>query len=583
MGRDVQPVLVGLLASLALAAGPQAAPQQEGGAEMTVQDVVPTFQVRTNLVLVPVVVRDAQGRPIENLKREDFELFDKGKAQTITKFSFEKPALEAAKAGAATRADEATALPPARYTAFLFDDLHLSPQDLARAREAAGRELPGVLRASGQAAVFTTSGHSTLGFTDERARLEETLLSVQPHPAPGLGARGCPDVSYYQADRILNGRNQDALDTATLETVNCAGLDPSGPTARAVMEQAQRMAEAAAQHALAVGENATRAALNALRGTVREVAANRGEKTIVVISPGFLTQNARADLGRIIDAAVRRNVVVNALDARGLAADDPVSDVTNQTQLANPALLSLLGRDTADLSRSAKARWMRDSATTDGETLGSLADGTGGVFFRNNNDLAAGFARTAGAPEGRYILGFSPPGGAPDGSFHPLKVTLRNVKGASVQARRGYVNADDPVEDAKREIADAVFSRETARGIPAEVSTQFFKHSATSARLSVVTRIDVRQLPFRKEAGRNRDNLTVVSAVFDEHGRYVSGIQRDIEMRLLDQTLHNEEGPPVAVKSEFDVKPGAYVVRVVVRDTEGERLTAVTTPVEIPW
>ncbi|MDR3721450.1 MAG: VWA domain-containing protein [Candidatus Acidoferrales bacterium] len=545
------------------------------------------FQVRTNLVLVPVVVRDARGRSIANLKREDFELFDRGKAQTITRFSFEGAAGGAAGTGrSADQAADRTAAPPGRFVAYLFDDLHLGPEEITRARSAVEQTLAGVLGAAARVGIFTTSGRTTLEFTAERAQIADALAALAPHPAGDAGGRPCPDVSYYQADQIINRRSQDALDTATLETVNCAGLDARGPTARQVMQQAERMAQAEAEHALSAGERGRRIALGAMNGIVRRMAAQPGEKAVELVSPGFPTEGARRELGLIVDAAARWNVVVNTLDARGLFVADPTTDVTNQTQTADPKLLLLLGRDTIDLSRQAKTRWLREAIVAQQATLESLADDTGGAFVHNSNDLAAGFERTAGAPEGRYILGFSPEIAQPDGSFHELKVTLRNVKGASVQARRGYFSpaaAGDPAETAKREIEDAVYSREGIHGIPTEVKTQFFKPASGKARLSVVARIDVSGLHYRKEGGRNRDDLTVVSAVFDENGNYVAGVRRAIEMRLRDQTLANAEGVPVAVKSDFEVKPGAYVVRVVVRDSEGERMTAQTSMVQIPW
>ena len=541
------------------------------------------FQVRTSLVLVPVVVRDAHGRSIANLKREDFVLFDRGKSQTITQFAYEGAAGGAAGTGSSA---DPTAVASGRFVAFLFDDLHLSPEEVARARRAMEQSLAGVLGAAARVAIFTTSGRTTLEFTADRARIADALATLAPHPAADTGGRSCPDVSYYQADQIVNRRSQDALDTATLETVNCAGLDASGPPARQVMEQAERMAQVEAQHALSAGERGRRIALDAMNGVVRRMAAQPGESAVVLVSPGFPTEGARKELGQIVDAAARWNVVVNTLDARGLFVADSTTDVTNQTQTADPKLLLLLGRDTVDLSRQAKTRWLRGAIVAEQATLESLADDTGGTFVHNSNDLAAGFERTAAAPEGRYLLGFSPEIAQPDGSFHELKVTLRNVKGAIVQARRGYFSptaAGDAAETARREIEDAVFSREGIHGIPTDVKTQFFKPASGKARLSVVARIDVSGLHYRKEGGRNRDDLTVVSAVFDENGNYVAGVRRAIEMRLRDQTLANVEGVPVAVKSDFEVKPGAYVVRVVVRDSEGQRMTAETSRVQIPW
>src|SRR5580698_655366 len=47
------------------------------------------LQVTSNLVVVRVVVRDAQGKPVKGLRKEDFKLFDSGKEQSIAQFEVE--------------------------------------------------------------------------------------------------------------------------------------------------------------------------------------------------------------------------------------------------------------------------------------------------------------------------------------------------------------------------------------------------------------------------------------------------------------------------------------------------------------
>src|SRR3984957_8814984 len=66
------------------------AQQTQQQAEVTQRDAPFTFSTGVNLVLVPVVVRDREGHAIGTLKKEDFQLFDKGKLQEISKFSIEK-------------------------------------------------------------------------------------------------------------------------------------------------------------------------------------------------------------------------------------------------------------------------------------------------------------------------------------------------------------------------------------------------------------------------------------------------------------------------------------------------------------
>jgi hypothetical protein len=115
-----------------------------------------------------------------------------------------------------------------------------------------------------------------------------------------------------------------------------------------------------------------------------------------------------------------------------------------------------------------------------------------------------------------------------------------------------------------------------------KLHTEFFKQSEAKAELTVETRIDLKGLKFRRTDDRNRDTLTVVTGLFDQNGRYMKGTERTMEMQLRDQTLEAGKSSGLTVKESFDVPPGRYVVRVVVRDTEGRSMAAQNEGVEIP-
>jgi len=218
--------------------------------------------------------------------------------------------------------------------------------------------------------------------------------------------------------------------------------------------------------------------------------------------------------------------------------------------------------------------------------MAELASATGGTFFHNNNDLAEGFRRIAAQPEFIYLLGFSPQNLKLDGSYHALKVTLaKSLAGYQLQARRGYFvqrHAVDPAEQAKQEVEEAFFSRDEIHDLPVELHTQFFKTGEYKARLSILARVDAKHLRYRKADGRNNDTLTVVGGVFDRNGNYVSGTQKVVEMRLKDQTLETMPESGVTVRSTVDIASGSYVVRLVVRDSEGQLMSAQNSLVEIP-
>jgi hypothetical protein len=172
-----------------------------------------------------------------------------------------------------------------------------------------------------------------------------------------------------------------------------------------------------------------------------------------------------------------------------------------------------------------------------------------------------------------------------NGSYHTLKVTLTGKQKFNVQARRGYYaprKAKDPAETAKEEIQEAILSQDEIHDLPVDLQTQFFKPDASQAKLSVVAHVDLKSVRFRKAEGRNLNDITLATAIFDENGNFVTGGEKIVQMRLLDGTLDRLGRSGINVKSSFNVKPGSYLVRLVVRDAEGEQMAAKNGAVVIP-
>jgi VWFA-related protein len=559
----------------AQAASPQK-PSVDGNAEVSSYDTPATFKVRVNLVLTRVVVRDALGNTVGNLRKEDFQLFDNGKPQAISAFSVETPQSHAALPVTQASPGEPEASPeaaakiaarlPQRFVAILFDDEHLAMEDAVFVRSAATR-LFGALAASDRVGVYTTSGQVSEEFTDNRELINKALLGIVPRASIGA-EHGCPEIGYYQADLIEVKRDTQALAVATEDAVQCA----FGGN-RTMMTQAQALAESAAANVLAAGDAQTELTYRRFEEAIRRLASMPGQRVMIFVSPGFIFSTYTAGPTDIIDRATRANIVINTMDARGLYAPDVLGDI------ADPPNDSVH-------TRGFKASYRVVSQNVQSQVLGELADGTGGTYFHNRNDLDEGFRQAGAAPAISYLLAFSPQNLKLDGRYHVLKVSLTNKQKYSVQARRGYYaprTAVDPVETAKREIEEALFSQDEIRDLPLELHTQFFKKDETGARLAVVTRLDLKGIRFRKTEGRNRDDLTVATAIFDENGKYVIGGEKIVEMRLLDTTVDRLGRTGITVKSSFDVKPGTYLVRQVVRDSEGAQMAARNGAVVIPY
>jgi VWFA-related protein len=544
----------------------------QSGPEMSTHDEPATFQTHVNLVMVPVVVRDREGRAVSGLTKDDFRLFDKGKPQEISRFSVEGLSMRnGGKAGTtAVEAPEAAipaAAMPERFIGYLFDDVHLEAGDLMRVREAASRHMGSELGPRDRAAVFTTSGQGAVDFTDDLGKLHDALGTLRPRPIARSTIQECPDISYYMADTIINRNDPTALQAAVAETIVCQNLQGAG-----AIQQAEMIVQAASRQVLGTGDHETRVSLGVLKDVVRRMSALPGQRVLVLASGGFLTlPEHRPDETEILDRAIRGNIIINSLNARGLYVDAEF-DASRRT--VNQA---------AQLVKNALDR---QAVTAQEAVLAELASGTGGTYFQNNNDLGEGYRRLATTPEIYYLLGFQPQNLKLDGSFHAVKVTLAQAAvGATVEARRGYYaprHLENAEETARRETEEALFSREELHDFPVELQTQFFKGAADSATVAVLAHLDLRRLRFHKVDGRNVDSVTVISGLFDRNGNYVTGVSKRIDFKLRDETLAHRLDSGITVRTSLQVKPGTYAVRLVVRDAGGEVVSATNGAVEIP-
>ncbi|HWA94811.1 MAG TPA: VWA domain-containing protein [Terracidiphilus sp.] len=398
-----------------------------------------TLHVSVNSLLVPAVVVDKSGKSIGGLRKEDFEVMEDRKHLAVTGLTVvrstasEAPVTEVpARSGNASTNDVLRSR--RRFVVLLFDDRHMTVDDLPRVQQAVRALLAQPLGESEYVDVLSFMGVSS-GITQERAALEAAVMKMTVHPLFRHAKEDCPDVDYYAADKIIRQHDPMAFQIAVGKAKACMAVvgDPSAPSANIYAaisnptDMFQRAAMAAAARALAEGEEDTRESLLAVENVVRAMAKLPGQRVLILVSPGFLTMtpSAMAEKSEVMELAAKHEVVVNTMDARGLYT----GSVGASEGGATSTLALMTGAQVSDRLGSMQANE---------DALAEIADGTGGKFFHNSNDLKSGLKTLSAAPENLYLLEVSLNGVKANGAYHALRVKV-NRPGAEVTARKGFV------------------------------------------------------------------------------------------------------------------------------------------------
>src|SRR5204862_6514246 len=427
------------IAAIALSFSPACYGQQNS----TAPPQGPAVRTTSEEVLLDVVVRDKKGHPVNNLKPEDFQVFDNGELKKIIAFRLVQGGEAVAAGGSRMQLDPVRQV---RLVTMIFQCWNTDARRLAH--EAAVGLLKGELPQNVYMAIMTidrklevlqpfTNDPALLRKAIDRAtRSENTDFSsdtamVQKQLEEMVG----PDTNGAQS---IQGQvsNQNAALAAQGRSVDTAAL-----ANMAMAEMGLQMLQSEQTNAV---KDAGRVNIFALLDAVKEQYRLPGRKTILYFREGgfVIPQGMEEPFKSVISVANRSNVSFYAVDARGLTTGNANTGAMNALNRAARASQDQMANDGSQAVRPDEAKLFDTSiestrANTQ-NTLANLAESTGGMLIANTNDMGTPLHKLAEDIQTYYEIGYAPEIKSYDGSFRKSAIKM-NASDWRVQSRSGYI------------------------------------------------------------------------------------------------------------------------------------------------
>ena len=594
MKKHSPPALALTLALLLPAAAQQPArPQDEP------RDREEVVRITSNLVQVDAVVTDRKGQPVADLRPEEFQIYEDGRPQKITNFSFVSVAPGAEETSpppagpsraAARKGDPSSPVPPVRLRpeqvrrtfALVVDDLGLSFESMHFVRAALRRFVDEQMQPGDLVAIIRTgAGVGALQqFTSDKRLLYAAIDRVK------WNSRGRAGVAAFAA------REDSPL-------VN-ASLAPSadGPVATATTKtDIERDARASVNdfkdEIFAVGT------LGAINYVIRGLREMPGRKSVVLLSDSMRVFDSKGEenyrtlqaLRRLTDLANRASVVIYTIDPRGLPYIGPTSadNMTGLTTLSDGTVTVAMSGPAQTEALMARTKDYWDSQ----EGLSYLALETGGFFFHDNNDLNRGIQKALDDSRGYYLIGYRPEESTFDPKtgqrrYHQIAIRVTRP-GLLVRTRSGFFGVSE--QDARplrqttaQQLMAAITSPFESGAVDLRLTSIFLDDPQFGPFMRSFIYVDGSSLSFQDQPdGSHRATVDVLAVTFDDAGTPVDMRSRaesvvvrgDEYRRAVEQGLIFGINLPVK-------KPGAFQLRIAVRDSGSGRVGSANQFIEVP-
>ncbi len=530
------------------------------------------FSDTTTVTVVEVPVQvSSRGNPLRNLTRDDFELLDGRKPVEITGFDMvDLSTVE----GRVT--DEPVPVAARRHFLILFDLLFTSPDSVGRAQEAAADLVLRELHPTDLAAValYDTRPRLVLGFTSDRSQLRQAITTLGKIET-GEAVRD--PLGLVIADLGGELPSGDGLG----ETANRAGLDTEAMLSQSRAELANLQATA--------DRNRAASDIAALTSGMSELAAwmgsVQGRKHVVFLSEGFDSSIVVGNRGLTSEEQERMlELQQDASEGRSWGVDNQEIYGSTQAQSSmNKMLTAFRGADCAIQTVDVSGKVLTEGQSNR-DSLLMMAHDSGGELFANFTDLGEAMSEMLERTSVTYLLAFQPTDLKYDGKFRKLRVRLRNApRGTEIVHRPGYYPPKPYAETNSFErsltSAQQVMGGVETGEIDTTVLAAAFPAANGKAYAPVLIEANGEELIGGLQRGAVP--LQLYAYALDEHG-----IVRDFFVRAMGLDLAQAGAAlrhsGLKYWGHFDLDPGSYSVRVLIRNDATGHRALTTTVLEVP-
>jgi VWFA-related protein len=565
---------------LLLAAGTGTPAQTTTPSPQKSQDDV--VRVYTELVQTDVMVFDKQGRFVNGLTKDNFELRIDGKPRPIQAFeqitagSNEESQLAAARGAPTVNLQRPVPLDRGRIVFFFVDDFHMDLQSMVAARKVISAFVDKEMGQNDQAAIASATGQ--IGFlqqlTGDRMVLRTALDRLNPR-SYSVRDSDRPPMGEYDA-LLIDRMDRDVFDFFVTETIRL-NLGMTRDTAGAIV---RARAQATLSQAARLNQNT----LGSLEKLIQSARTLPGRKLLFFLSGGFLIENRRGDsiskLRDITSAAAKSGVVIYSMDTRGLVAS--LQDASTERPFDPFGRLSLSTHGEL-------------SASQDG--LNALAVDTGGKALFNTNDLKKGLAPAVKETSTYYLLAWKPEAESQkQGRFRNVEVKLIGRPDVAVRVRKGYFDLDPPSQIAAHsatqpaqtrsvpaKLRDSIMAPYPERELPILISVDYYDVAGKGPTLSTAIQMPGEFLIFGEQPDGKIQAVIDLSAIFyDDKGNPKSNFLERIITTAPNLEAAKTYRNDITFTYPKNLPPGLYQVRVAAHDEKSGRTGSAHAWIEIP-